>query len=156
MNMSLHLQRRRVSQATNRCEAGNNLLGSFFDPEDNGEMFLPNIGLLSTGSSCYPLHFGFCLPYSSTLKVEAACSSEMWVVFQQTTLRYFPGDRTFHVHIIFIIYAYKYHEDFSLYTKKKITVLQWYLITCFSRSRMMLEGSLEYFWDRNCACSLQD
>jgi hypothetical protein len=39
------------------------------DPEDIGYVFLPNVGLLSTGSACYPLHGGFCLAYSWTLKI---------------------------------------------------------------------------------------
>jgi hypothetical protein len=47
--------------------------------------------------------FGYCLPpafmlisclaYSSTLKMEVTCSSEMSVEFQQTTGRYIPEDR---------------------------------------------------------------
>jgi hypothetical protein len=32
------------------------------------------------------------LAYSSTLKIEAACSSEMSVEFQRTTRRYVPGE----------------------------------------------------------------
>jgi hypothetical protein len=35
-----------------------------------------------------------CLAYSSTLKVEAICSSETSVRFQRTTRRYIPGDST--------------------------------------------------------------
>jgi hypothetical protein len=35
-----------------------------------------------------------CLSYSSTLKIEATCSSEASVNFQRTTWRYFTEDRT--------------------------------------------------------------
>jgi hypothetical protein len=38
-----------------------------------------------------------CLAYSSTLKMEATCSSEMSVDFQQTVWRYIPDDRTLHI-----------------------------------------------------------
>jgi hypothetical protein len=36
-----------------------------------------------------------CLAYSSILKMEATCSPETSVDFQQTTLRYIPEYRTF-------------------------------------------------------------
>jgi hypothetical protein len=55
----LHLHGRRISQARNQHEAG------------------------SKQSSCYLLVS--CLAYSSTLKMEATCPSEMLVEFQQTT-----------------------------------------------------------------------
>jgi hypothetical protein len=35
-----------------------------------------------------------CLAYSSNLKIETTCSSEMSVDFQRTKRRYFPEDRT--------------------------------------------------------------
>jgi hypothetical protein len=35
-----------------------------------------------------------CLAYSSTLKMEATCSSEMSVHFERTKRRYIPGDIT--------------------------------------------------------------
>jgi hypothetical protein len=41
-----------MMQARNQHEAGNNasfLLGLFFDPEDVSDMFLRNVGRLSTG-----------------------------------------------------------------------------------------------------------
>jgi hypothetical protein len=38
----------------------------------------------------------FLLGFSSTLKMEAICSSETSVEFQQTTRRYFPEDITLH------------------------------------------------------------
>jgi hypothetical protein len=41
-----------------------------------------------------------CLPYSSTLKTEATCSSEMLVAFQQTTWRNIPEYRTLHNQLI--------------------------------------------------------
>jgi hypothetical protein len=37
-----------------------------------------------------------CLAYSSTLQMEAVCSSETSVDFQRTTRRYIPEDRTLH------------------------------------------------------------
>jgi hypothetical protein len=40
----------------------------------------------------------FRLPYSSTLKMEATCSSETSVDFQRTTQRYNPEDKTLHNH----------------------------------------------------------
>jgi hypothetical protein len=39
-----------------------------------------------------------CLAYSSTLKMEAICSSETWVYFQRTTWHYVPDDSTHHNH----------------------------------------------------------
>jgi hypothetical protein len=42
------------------------------------------------------LYAGFCLAYSSALKVEVACSSETSVDFQQATWHYIPQDRTHH------------------------------------------------------------
>jgi hypothetical protein len=36
----------------------------------------------------------YCLAFSSTLKMEATCSSETSVDFQRTTRRYIPEDRT--------------------------------------------------------------
>jgi hypothetical protein len=39
-----------------------------------------------------------CSAYSSTLKLEAICSSETSVDFQRTTRRYIPKDRTLHNH----------------------------------------------------------
>jgi hypothetical protein len=38
------------------------------------------------------------LAYSSTLKMEAICSSEISVGFQRTTRRYLPEDGTLHNH----------------------------------------------------------
>jgi hypothetical protein len=35
-----------------------------------------------------------CMAYSSTLKMEATCSSETSADFRQTTRRYIPEDRT--------------------------------------------------------------
>jgi hypothetical protein len=42
-----------------------------------------------------------CLAYSSTLKMEAICSSETSVDFQRTTWRYIPEDRTLHMYNLF-------------------------------------------------------
>jgi hypothetical protein len=39
-----------------------------------------------------------CSPYSLTLKMEAICSSETLVDFQQTTFHYIPEDNTLHNH----------------------------------------------------------
>jgi hypothetical protein len=39
---------------------------------------------------------GSCLPYSSTLKMEAICSSETSVKFKLTIRRYIPEDRILH------------------------------------------------------------
>jgi hypothetical protein len=39
-----------------------------------------------------------CLAYSSILKMEVTCSSEISVDFQRTTWRCIPEDRTFHKH----------------------------------------------------------
>jgi hypothetical protein len=39
-----------------------------------------------------------CLTYSSTLKMETKCSSEMSVEYQRTTQRYIPEDITLHNH----------------------------------------------------------
>jgi hypothetical protein len=49
---------------------------------------------------CLPPEFRLvsCSDYSSTLKMEAVCSSETSVDFQRTTRRYIPQDRTLHNH----------------------------------------------------------
>jgi hypothetical protein len=46
-------------------------------------------------SACHLLS---CSAYSTTLKMEAACSTETLLDFQQTTRRYIPEDRTIHNH----------------------------------------------------------
>jgi hypothetical protein len=47
------------------------------------------------GVRCLPLAFTMasCLAYSSTLKMDATCSSETSVDFKRTTRRYIPEDR---------------------------------------------------------------
>jgi hypothetical protein len=40
-----------------------------------------------------------CLAYSSTLKMEAICSSDTSVDFQQFTRRYIPEDSTLYTHV---------------------------------------------------------
>jgi hypothetical protein len=62
----LHLHCRRISQARNQREAGGKL----------NFLIVPY------------------LAYSSTLKMEATCSSETSTDFHRTTLRYIPEDRT--------------------------------------------------------------
>jgi hypothetical protein len=49
-------------------------------------------------SGWHMLSHRFCSAYSSTMKMEATCSSEMLVDFQQTTCRYIPEDSTLHNH----------------------------------------------------------
>jgi hypothetical protein len=55
---------------------------------------------ISRASSGFPPAFTLvsCSAYSSTLKIEAICSSETSVDFQQTTRRYIPEDSTLHNH----------------------------------------------------------
>jgi hypothetical protein len=48
------------------------------------------------GSACFILVSR--LAYSSTLEMEAICSSERWVHFHRTTKRYIPEDTTLHGH----------------------------------------------------------
>jgi hypothetical protein len=66
----LYLQDRRIREARNQCEAGSK------------QSFM----LISL------------LAYSSILKMQATCSSEMLLDFQQTTRRYIPAHRTLHNH----------------------------------------------------------
>jgi hypothetical protein len=47
-----------------------------------------------------------CLAYSSTLKMEATCSSETSVNFQHITCRYIPEDTTLHNHCYEILESY--------------------------------------------------
>jgi hypothetical protein len=66
--------------------------------------FRRNMPLLSSGSKNklgkkpawirQQAQLGSCVTYSSTLKMEATCSSETSVNFQRTTPRYVPEDRT--------------------------------------------------------------
>jgi hypothetical protein len=52
-----------------------------------------------------------CLAYSSTLKMEAACSSEMSDDFHWTAWRYVPEDGTLH-HLI--VYLQRYGREHGL------------------------------------------
>jgi hypothetical protein len=47
----------------------------------------------------------------STLKMEAMCSSETSVNFQQATWRFIPEDRTLHNHRSENLKSYKTHND---------------------------------------------
>jgi hypothetical protein len=49
---------------------------------------------------CLPYAFMLvsCSAYSTTMKMEAACSTETSLNFQQTTRRYIPEDRILHNH----------------------------------------------------------
>jgi hypothetical protein len=51
-----------------------------------------------------------CLTYSSTLKMEATCSSETSVDFQRTTRPYIPDNRTHHNHRCENLRSYKIHK----------------------------------------------
>jgi hypothetical protein len=53
---------------------------------------------LAVYSACHLLTCWFLLKFSSTLKMEAICSSEMSVASQQTTRRHIPEDVTLHNH----------------------------------------------------------
>jgi hypothetical protein len=50
-----------------------------------------------------------CLAYSSTLKMEATCSSGTSVDFQRTARRYIPEDRTLHGHRCESLESYRLH-----------------------------------------------
>jgi hypothetical protein len=54
--------------------------------------------LPSSSELCLPLLYTlvYCSSYSSTLKMEATCSSRTSVHFQRTTWRYIPEDIIFH------------------------------------------------------------
>jgi hypothetical protein len=75
----LHLQGRRISQAKNQHKS-----------RWQASMLLS------------------CSAYSSTLKMEAICSSETSVHFQQTTRRYIPEDSTLHNHCCENLKSYKW------------------------------------------------
>jgi hypothetical protein len=71
----------------------------FFHPEDGGDMFLRNVGWNSTGYMTLYLTRWYRLPVfaeliSSTLKMEAICSSKTSVETQRTTRRHIPQDDT--------------------------------------------------------------
>jgi hypothetical protein len=53
------------------------------------------------------------LPYSLTMKMEASCSSEMFVDFQRTTRRHFQKDRIHHIMRIFNLYYFLFFLNFS-------------------------------------------
>jgi hypothetical protein len=64
-------------------------------------------------ATCCLLHAGFLLGFSSTLKMEAACSSELSIDFQRTTWLYIPEDgTTIHNFVRYINYAIlmKFHQ----------------------------------------------
>jgi hypothetical protein len=61
---------------------------------------------------CCLLHAGFCLAYSSTLKMEATCSSEKSVDFQRATRCYIPEDRPLQLTVEWIkAISCQIHED---------------------------------------------
>jgi hypothetical protein len=76
---TLHLQGRRISQASNQREACSKLATWYF--------------LLATFFTLIS-----CLAYSSTLMMQMTCSSETSVNFKRTTRRYIPENRTLHNH----------------------------------------------------------
>jgi hypothetical protein len=59
-----------------------------------------------------------CSDYSLTLKMEAMCSSEMSVDFQQTVRRYAPEDSTLHV-----IFMFKIFRNLSSYIFEAIIAI---------------------------------
>jgi hypothetical protein len=61
---------------------------------------------------CLPYAFTVlsCSAYSSTLKMEAICSSETSVGFQRTTWRYIPEDSTLHIHRCENLKSYRHKE----------------------------------------------
>jgi hypothetical protein len=67
-----------------------------------------------------------CLAYSSTLKMEATCSSETSVYFQRTTGRYIPEDGTFHDHRCenLISYIFLYFPHLQLFREQTGTKKQ--------------------------------
>jgi hypothetical protein len=63
-----------------------------------------------------PFRLVSCLVYSSTLRMEATCSSEMSIDFKRTTRPYIPEDRSLHIlfHLTSIIHG-KLHTISSLF-----------------------------------------
>jgi hypothetical protein len=60
-----------------------------------------------------------CMTYSSTLKMEAICSSEMSVDFQRATRRYIPEDRNLHNHR---------RENLKIHTAMNVAIVLYYNI----------------------------
>jgi hypothetical protein len=119
-----HLQGRRISQARYNLLAtwfhAGFLRRLFFDPEDDGNMFLRSVGWLSTACtvlyhrrhnssetvrwrSCHSALYYLlgssillanCLAHFATLKTEAVCFSEMFVYFYRVRRCYTPEDIT--------------------------------------------------------------
>jgi hypothetical protein len=71
-----------------------------------------------------------CLAYSSTLKMEATCSSEKWVGFQRTTRLYIPEGRTLSNHRCENLKSYKPFNSYHYIAasgrmvKAKLSLLQ--------------------------------
>jgi hypothetical protein len=83
--------------------------------------FRRNISPPSSGLKNKPPHFKFvsCSAYSSTLKMEAICSSETSVDFQRTTRRYIPGDSTLNS-----VYFLSYDCNMAGYISKKLELIK--------------------------------
>jgi hypothetical protein len=61
--------------------------------------------LLDLSELCLPPDFTLvpCSAYSSTLRIEAICSPETSVDFQQTTKRYIPEDSTLSIYVFVVL-----------------------------------------------------
>jgi hypothetical protein len=104
---TFRLHCRRINKARNTNEAELCLLPAscWCLAEDGGYMFLLRVRRFSADcTKLYPavsatrFMLVSCLAYSSTVKIEATCSSETSVEFHRTTRRYIPEDRTLHNH----------------------------------------------------------
>jgi hypothetical protein len=81
-----------------------------------------------------------CLAYSSTLKIEATCSSEASVDFQRTTRRYIPEYKSLH-----------YHRCENLKSYKLCLVLIWFFYLSFL---YLLPMSISFLCPHACSCPL--
>jgi hypothetical protein len=72
-----------------------------------------------------------CLAYSSTLKVELICFSEMLVDFQQTTQRYIPNDRILHNHHCENLKSYFIWFVLSVFTLRAVFMFCHHLLALF-------------------------
>jgi hypothetical protein len=68
------------------------------------------------------------LAHSSTLKMEAICSVETTVDFQQTTRRYIPEDRTLRNHRCNNPKSYIIHSWFNKWDRR-LSLYNWFMIT---------------------------
>jgi uncharacterized membrane protein YozB (DUF420 family) len=99
-----------------------------------------------------------CLAYSSTLKMEAACSSESWVDFLLTAWRCIPKGRTLHYHGCALLAACLVLVFCVAYSSKVNATVSPKCLLTFSELHGVISQKVEHFLQiviRHIFCTLE-